>query len=252
MNNFRLLLSTIVLLMTMNACNKSTTNYPMNVKMTDGPGPYSAVNIDLQQVEVITNDSAKILINVKAGIYNLLDLTNGLDTLIATASMTNPNISQIRLILGANNTVVLNGVTYPLSTPSADQSGLKVQVRQTLLAGVENVVLIDFDADKSIVETGNNTFKLKPVIRTVEVNITGSIKGNITPVGSLAIVTAVSSAGLSYSSYVSKFNGEFKLSGIPPGVYTVTITPTLPLAPVIKTNVVVTTGVSTSVGTIIL
>lgn len=223
----------------------------MNVKMTDGPGPYSAVNIDLKQVIVITDDSTNTTMNVRAGIYNLLDLTNGLDTLIASITLTNPKVSQIRLILGVNNSVVLKGVTYPLETPSADQSGLKVQVHQTLLAGVENVVLIDFDADKSIVETGNNTFKLKPVIRTIQIDITGSIKGNVTPIGALAIVTAVSTSGLSYSSYISKSNGEFKISGVPPGVYIVTITPTLPLQPVIKANVIVTTGVTSSVGTIV-
>jgi hypothetical protein len=44
-------------------------------------------------------------------------------------------VQQIRLILGTRNTVV-DGITYPLSTPSAEQSGLKLQVNQTLQEGV--------------------------------------------------------------------------------------------------------------------
>jgi hypothetical protein len=33
------------------------------------------------------------------------------------------------------------GITYQLSTPSAEQSGLKLQVNQTLLADIQNEIL---------------------------------------------------------------------------------------------------------------
>jgi hypothetical protein len=52
--------------------------------------------------------------------------------------------------------------------PSAEQSGLKLQVNQTLQEGIMYHVLLDFDANKSIVKLGNGGYKLKPVIRTVE------------------------------------------------------------------------------------
>ena len=188
--------------------------------------------------------------NVKKGIYNLLDFTNGVSTLIATDTLNVSKVEQIRLILGVNNTVVINGVTYPLSTPSADQSGLKLQVHQTLQAGVLYNILLDFDANKSIVDLGNGGYKLKPVIRTIETAIGGSIKGKISPIG-LAFVTVVNStnATLTYSTNVSS-TGDFMIAGLPSGTYNVTVTPALPLLPVVKNSVVVTTGLTTDIGTV--
>lgn len=182
------------------SCTKDLNKYPVNVRMTDAPGPYDAVNIDLQGVELTGNDGAVITMNTSEGIYNLLDFTNGADTLIATGDLEVAVLEQIRLILGPNSTIVVDGVSYPLSTPSAEQSGLKLQVHQTLEAGVMYSILLDFDANKSIVVLGNGSYKLKPVLRTVETAISGAIKGKISPAGTMAVITANSS--LSYSTNV--------------------------------------------------
>jgi hypothetical protein len=253
MKKITLALCIISLGLLMNSCKKESAkaSYPYSVRMTDAPGPYNAVFIDLQGVEITGDNGQTVLLNVHSGIYNLLNFSNGIDTLIATGSLENSGVQQIRLILGPNNSVVVNNVSYPLSTPSADQSGLKLQVHQTLQAGVMYYVLLDFDANKSIVETGNGTYKLKPVIRTIETAISGSIKGKISPAGSLAFVTATSSTNVTYSSNVTT-TGDFMLMGIPSGSYSVTITPVLPLVPVTRTNITVTTGATTNLGTIAL
>jgi len=245
----------IVFGLTLDSCKNdaaSTSTYPYAVRMTDAPGPYSAVNIDLLGVEVTGNDGKAVALNVIPGIYNLLNYTNGTDVLIATGTLEDSKVEQIRLILGPNNSVVVNNVTYPLSTPSAEQSGLKLQVHQTLLADVQYSVLLDFDANKSVILQGNGTYKLKPVIRTIETAISGIIKGKITPVGALATVTVTSADNLfSYSSAVT-VTGDFKVIGLPAGVYSVTVTPALPLLEVVKTSVAVTVGVTTDIGTIAL
>jgi hypothetical protein len=101
------------------------------------------------------------------------------------------------------------------------------------------------------VNTGNGAYKLKPVVRTIETAISGNIKGKITPVGSLAVVTAVDVVtNLSYSTSVSATTGEFLLMGLPSGTYTVTVTPVLPLLPVIKSTIVVTVGNTNDLGPI--
>jgi hypothetical protein len=234
------------------ACKKDAgKTYPYSVRMTDAPGPYSAVLIDLQGIEITGGGGKTVLLNVHTGVYNLLNFSNGIDTLIATGSLDDATVQQIRLILGPNNSVVINNVSYPLSTPSADQTGLKLQVHQTLLAGVLYKVLLDFDANQSIVDQGNGTYKLKPVIRTIETAISGSIKGKISPAGGLAFVTAVSATNIIYSSNVT-VTGDFLLAGLPAGTYSVTVTPALPAIPVIQNNITVTTGVTTNIGTIIL
>jgi len=235
------------------SCKKESvkSTYPYAIRMTDVPGPYNAVYIDLQGIEITGNGGQTLLTNVKTGIYNLLDFSNGKDTLIASGILEDATVQQIRLILGSNNSVLVGNVSYPLSTPSADQSGLKLQVHQTLQAGVLYSVLLDFDANKSIVDEGNGTYKLKPVIRTIEAALSGAIRGKITPIGTIAQVTATSSSNISYSSTVNA-NGDFLLMGIPTGTYSVTVTPALPLSPVTQNNVMVLTGITTNTGTIIL
>jgi hypothetical protein len=219
--------------------------------LTDAPGPYDEVNVDIQGVEITGEGGETVSLNVKKGIYNLLDFSNGVDTLIATDSLEVSKVEQIRLILGTNNTVVLNNVSYPLSTPSAEQSGLKLQVHQTLQQGILYSVLLDFDANKSIVSTGNGTYKLKPVIRTIETAISGSIKGKITPVGTMAVVQATSATAETYSTNVNE-NGEFLVMGLPPGTYSITITPALPFLAATKTDIIITAGATADIGTIIL
>ncbi len=252
MKKFNLILSFILLGFVMNSCNNDSekSTYPVAIKMTDAPGPYEKVFIDLQGVEITGSDGQMVTTNVKKGIYNLLDFTNGVSTLIATDTLNVSKVEQIRLILGTNNTVVIKGVSYPLSTPSADQSGLKLQVHQTLQAGVLYNILLDFDANKSIVDLGNGGYKLKPVIRTIETAMGGSIKGKISPIG-LAFVTVIDVANptLSYSTNVSS-TGGFMVAGLPSGSYNVTVTPVLPLLPVLKTSVIVTTGLTTDIGTV--
>lgn len=254
MKKINLILSFIMLGFIMNSCSNSSndstkTAYPVAINMTDAPGPYGKVMIDLQGVEVTGSDGQTVSLNVKKGIYNLLDFSNGVSTLIATDTLKISTVEQIRLILGTNNTVMINDVSYPLSTPSAEQTGLKLQMHQTMQEGVLYNILLDFDANKSIVDLGNGGYKLKPVIRTVDTAMGGSIKGNISPMG-LAVVTVVdaSNTTLSYSTNVNAM-GNFLIVGIPSGTYTVTVTPASPLSPFIKSNVAVTTGVTTNMGT---
>lgn len=244
----------IALVTSLNSCssdNSSSENYPYKVRMTDDPGPYSEVNVDIRSVQVTGAGGQTVTLNTNAGIYNLLDFANGADTLIASSTLHDADVSQIRLILGSNNTIVLDGVTYPLSTPSAEQSGLKLQVHQTLMADIDNSILIDFDANRSIVQTGNGTFKLKPVLRTVVAAISGNIEGSITPAGTLAMVSAVSATGVVYTSNADILTGGFRITGLPPGTYTLTITPLLPFLPVVQTDVVVQAGASTDIGVVV-
>jgi hypothetical protein len=233
------------------SCNKekpvTPSPTPYYVRMTDAPGPYTAVNVDVQGVEITGNGNA-VMLNVNPGIYNLLNFSNGVDTLIATGSLNVDKVQQIRLILGNNNSVVSNGTTYPLVIPSGSESGLKLQVHQDLQPGVAYSVLLDFDAYQSVVQEGNGAFKLKPVIRTIENAISGSIAGKLSVPGVAAVVTA-SANGASFSVPVNA-NGEFIITGLPAGTYTVTVAPASPYQSVTINSVQVTVGSSTNVGVV--
>ena len=237
-------------LLIMPACKKDKSQSHLAVRMTDAPGNFDAVLIDVQSIEITGSGGSAVTLNTTAGIYNLLDLTNGINTLIATGDLEAGTVSQIRLILGPNNAVMVDSILYPLSTPSAQQSGLKLQIHQTFEPGVSYSILLDFDAAQSIVTQGNGGYLLKPVIRTIDVAITGSIKGSITPLGVIATVSATAN-GITYTS-MTNANGEFLIAGLPAGTYDVTVTPPLPLLPVTLPGKTVTTGTSTNVGVVTL
>jgi hypothetical protein len=233
------------------ACNKddNSDKAHLSVRMTDAPANYDAVMVDIQGVEVVGNGGTIVMLNANKGIYNLLDFTNGLDTLIAAGDLDAVTISQIRLILGDNNSVVVNNVVYHLSTPSAQQSGLKLQIHQTFEAGVSYAILLDFDANQSVVLQGNGDYQLKPVIRTINAAVSGSIKGSISTISLGTVITATSN-GVSYST-TANLNGNFMIAGLPAGTYEITVTPVLPLQPITITGKTVVVGASTDLGIII-
>jgi hypothetical protein len=130
------------------------------------------------------------------------------------------------------------------------QSGLKLQIHQTFEAGVSYNILLDFDANQSVVKQGDGTYQLKPVIRTIDAAVSGSIKGSITPIGLIVTVSAVS-GGITYTS-VTNAAGDFLIPGLPLGTYDVTVTPNLPLLPLTLTGKTVTIGAVTNIGVVAL
>ena len=151
------------------ACSKDDTNSSttqLQIHLTDGPGDYQQVNVDIQEIRVKMSDDTSqwITIPAYAGVYNLLDFQNGVDTLIAAGPVPPVQLKELRLILGPNNTIMVDSVLHDLETPSAEQSGLKIKVDKNLGLTLDSLT-IDFDAKQSIVETGNGKFILKPVIR---------------------------------------------------------------------------------------
>jgi hypothetical protein len=133
---------------------------------------YNAVNVDIQQISFHTSDDTTVAagwydLETIPGIYNLMDFVTD-DTLVAFDSLVaTQTISQIRILLGDSNTVMIDSVEYPLMTPSAQTSGLKVQVHTQMEPDSTYVIMLDFDPEQSVKELGNGKYKLHPVIRTV-------------------------------------------------------------------------------------
>ena len=236
------------------ACKDESENTPMsklNVRMTDAPGNFDEVNVEIRGVEVTGPGGKNVNLNINPGVYNLLDFVNGKDTLIASGDIPAGQVSQIRLILGGNNSVMIDSIVYPMATHSAQQSGLKLQIHNTFAAGVEYMLLLDFDANQSVVDHGNGTYSLKPVIRVVETAITGSIAGEATPVGAgyAAVATLNTDTTKVYSS-ATDTTGHFLISAVPAGTYKLIVTPPAPLTPDTIFNVNVVNGMTSDVGLI--
>jgi Domain of unknown function (DUF4382) len=155
-------ISTVIFL----ACKKDSHQSTLSLRMTDFPGDWQEVNIDLKEIKVkFGNDTTQWqTLETNAGIYNLLGLQNGIDTLIAQGTFPSSYVvKEIRLIVGAENTIKTGGQIFPLTIPSGAETGLKIKVDKKLEATLETV-LIDFDAALSVHEETDG-FKLRPVIR---------------------------------------------------------------------------------------
>ena len=159
------ILSTLVFF----ACSKENSNgtTSLRVKLTDLPFQADSVNVDIQQVRVNFSDDSTggwIDLATHAGIYDLLGLQNGVDTLLAVGTVPTNVLKEIRFVLGSNNSIVVAGINYPLTIPSGSESGLKIKVNKQLNGTLDSLI-IDFDAGLSIHQTGQGTYMLKPVLK---------------------------------------------------------------------------------------
>ena len=233
----------------------------ISVKLMDNPGDYDAVNIEVIDVRYKQSDDDgengwESLDPINTGVYNLLELTGGLNVLLVDDfQIPAGELNQIRLVLGENNEVVIDEETFPLKTPSAQQSGLKLKVNETLEPNISYTFLLDFMVNKSIVMAGNSgNIILKPVINaSVEAN-SGALSGIVSPVD-VAVLIEVWIEGVDeiVTSTTTNEAGEFLIVGLNDNqTYTITITPAEGSGYLVTelTEVAVEIGVTKDLGTI--
>jgi len=202
----------------------------ITVRLTDAPGDYDEVNVEVLDVLIknSTDSDENGWVSIGDGLpktINLLDLTGGVNLLLADSNVPAGQLGQIRLLLGTNNTIVKDGETFPLNTPSGQQSGLKLQVNTTLQPDFTYDFLIDFDVAKSVVVQagGSGIYNLNPVLRvTTNVN-SGAVKGSVLP-ATVQTLASIQVGETTVSAYTNA-EGVFQINGVPAGTYTLTLTP---------------------------
>lgn len=242
-----------ILIVAIFGCDSDSKNARLEVWLTDAPGDYQEVNVEIEGVQVhIGNgeqESGWKSLDVDGGVYDLLELTNGLDTLLGAIELPPGQISQVRLKLGDDNTIRVGGKVHPLSTPSGQQSGLKLQVHTVLAEGITYKILLDFDVARSVVHRGNETYSLKPVIRTITEAQDGAIKGVVNPASSTPAVYAIEGTDTVATTYTDDA-GKFLLRGLEAGTYKVVFLPNSEYDTLVRENVDVTIGTVTDLGDI--
>jgi hypothetical protein len=240
-------LTTVVII----SCKKDrseTTAIPqgqqrISIRLSDNPVPYQAVNVDIQKVivQVIPdscvgggdrdhdrnhhhddcyNDneyrcSVWDTLDIRPGVYNLLNLSNGTDTLLAAGLTLQGRINQIRLILGNNNSVKIDSVNYPLTLWNNNHT-VNIQIRGHDIIEITPTELqlwLDFDAGSSIVKVTNNHFVLKPRLRIWVPDQTSSISGKVLPEQAGAIVAAYTATD-TLIAIPDHRDGKFKIRGL--------------------------------------
>lgn len=218
--------------------------------VSDAPscgGQFTSAVVDVTSVSAIGPDGATHTLSLPAPgqSIDLLQQVNGQVANLGALTLGAGTYSQIRLQLATNPSgnsgTPVNYVTkpndptlYPLTTPSAQESGYKVQGSFTVGAGQSPEIVLDFNACRSIVTAGNSgKFLLKPVIQAASNLTTGGITGTAAP-GSM--IFAEDAKGIIYKTTVADpTTGNFTLSQLAPTVsgaptYNVVVVPPQPAA----------------------
>jgi len=218
----------------------------VQLKLVDAPGDYLAVNVEIIDIQYNSSEDGggwksfgteeDYPINV-----DLTELTAGNSLILADTIIASGMLQQIRLVLSDNNTLVIENEAgeaeepVHLDTPSAQQSGLKLKLNETLEPGYSYTFILDWDVQKSIVKAGNSgKYNLKPVIRVnTEVNsgsVMGKVEGDLTddetvnPVAIEGVVVEIYAYPVvegdeSITTTRTNANGEFKFEGLAAGNY---------------------------------
>ncbi|MEP6876670.1 MAG: DUF4382 domain-containing protein [Burkholderiales bacterium] len=216
----------------------------LRLAITDAPScGYDAVNITIERVRVNQSVDAadgdagwsEIVINPAKRI-DLLTLSNGVLLDLGQTSLPAGKYTQLRLVLAANggatplaNSVVPTGAAETaLTTPSAQQSGIKLNTDIDVASDQVADFVLDFDACKSIVKRGNSgQYNLKPVISVIPrlsdagMRVVGYVDASIA--GSTTNVS-LQSNGVPVKATPPDASGQFVLYPVPVGTYDLVVT----------------------------
>lgn len=255
-----------------NTSDEASSSAKLEVRLTDAPGNFSAVQLDVRQLEVhlkeANDPSGWQTLAFAPETVNVLDYVNGKSALLVGTDFAPGDLKEIRLILGPNSYVVgTDGQQYDLKTPGGQTSGVKLKLDKVTLRQRETYqLLLDFDVAKSIVERGNwragndkkERYLLKPVIRVVAQDLKGGLHGTVSPATARPQVLAIRSSivGPDTVSTFADASGAFRLGALPAGTYQVQFFPTV-AAPtgqpayknVVRSGIMVTNDQVTDLGT---
>lgn len=238
----------------------------LRLALTDAPAcGYDAVNVTVSAVRVHQSASAgendggwQTLALAAPRRIDLTDLTNGVLEELGETTLPAGRYTQLRLVLAENSTaqpfansvVPTGGVETALTTPSAQQTGLKLNVDIDVAADQRADFVLDFDACKSVVPRGNSGhYNLKPVVAVIpRLSDAGMrVEGHVSP----AAAAAGANVSVQFNGVPVKatppdpLSGRFVLYPVPAGTYDLVVSATGRVTAVMTGVPVTTTAVTT-------
>lgn len=272
------LVLTLVLMLVMGGCggggngggiSGTGRDGTLRLAITDAPAcGYDHVYITINKIRVHTSATAVDadggwieLTPSVIGRIDLLGLSNGVLAELGQVALPAGKYTQMRLVLAANgglgaqpNAVQpTGGAEVPLTTPSAQQSGLKLDVNIDVAANQVADFVLDFDACKSVVRRGNSgEYNLKPVVAVIPrvtdpgLRVAGYVDGSAAAAG--ASVSVQQANGTPVKATVAAGDGRFVLYPVPAGTYNLVVVSN-GRATMVMTGVPVTNAAITNVST---
>lgn len=228
--------------------NSTASAKQLSVYLTDDPCQYDSVFIDIQYVEVKIDTSNEHMnddqygdndndenddhqhhdeygkwdtLTIRPGTYNILKLRNGIDTLLATANLPAGKFRKIRLTLGTNNSLVKDGVTYPLNLLAGTNNYAYLKIHsedEDEVGEAHSSIHIDFNVCESILTDGGQYY-LKPFLKAFSMHQFGRIDGKVFPHDALPFVKVFNATDS--ASAMPEDEGEYKIQGLKEGVYSI-------------------------------
>lgn len=195
----------------------------LTVSLTDAPATYEAVNIEILSIGALIDGNWYDFDIMNPGVYDLLELSNG-NTALLLENQEIPAgmLTEMKMTLGNYNFVIVDGQEVELKIPSGQSSGYKIKINQLINEGFTYQFVVDFNAEKSIVATGNGGFQLKPVVDAFLDSGIGSVSGKINPVNG-GYYARLYNETHDIGSYI--VNGQFQIVAVPEGTYHFEILP---------------------------
>ena len=141
----------------------------IQVRLTDAPSDViAAAEVSISSVRLLPGGEDGTFIELLApeevpATFDLLDLRNGVEALLAQKPVPEGTYQQLRLVVDGATVTLADGyafqdgtTTRDLPVPSGSQSGIKVHLAEPLAAdpGFVTVVVVDFDVNESFVMQG--------------------------------------------------------------------------------------------------
>ena len=247
----------VIIAVIVSSCSKNSSiesavgEQNVSLLLTDAPAIYDQVLIDIKSVKLLVDtsrdtrkkdscnwerigeerdrrfalgDSALVWqdLSIKAGVYDVLKLRNGLDTLLASKTVVNGSIRLIKIEFGSNNSVMKDSILYPLQLPAGAPNYIIIKLKGNELDEYLPRKLrlwLDFDIANSIIQERNNQFYLRPWIKFFTEKTTASLSGKVTPMEARPIVIVYNSTDTAVA--LPNREGYFKIRGLKEGTYTV-------------------------------
>jgi uncharacterized protein DUF4382 len=156
------------------------TDAPAALGQTDQPLPIDAIKVVVTEVSIQraprglgegAHESRSILgpdrsttvwerVKARPTTYDLLALRGGASATLATAIVPSGSYTEIRLAVGADSRVVVDGATYPLAVPG----DLRLDHVFSVSPGGRVDLTIDVDAETSVHQADDGTWRLEPAM----------------------------------------------------------------------------------------
>lgn len=237
-----------------NATDEPAKDGSIKIYLVDTPGEFEQVNVAITRVEVhragADTVSGWTVVNNTPAVYDLLKLRNGASAILGHTTLSPGKYTQIRLLIGTGSHVFVDGQQWNLFIPSGIQTGIKLIHQFTIEADKLYELMLDFDANRSIVSVPGQ-YILRPTIRVQANVVSGTISGQVLPIDANAAVSTI--VATDTVATLADTSGFFKLMALPEGTYSLRINPSNQIyRDTTITGVTVVRKQETNIGTVTL